>query len=412
MENQSLHKKIQEKIIQLKENQSIELFNELVELFKEKYGVDSYKNRLTRFFLEPALFIKLNDSYIQDKDNDSEIDFDELLNDSDDKSSIEDYSSSNNDENEEDEENEDEENEDEENEDNEENEDEENEDNEENEDEENEEDIMKSFLDFMKKSRNNTIEDEPCGTMDETNNNPDETSENIYEPINQNDTDSEYEDGNGEINEQFLKGLLDLSKKWFSGNMEDVENDKIEDEEESNDEEDESNDEEDESNEDEQEEENEDESNEDEESMTESEKAQQEEFVKHIDDAIPLENVSFLMAMFFGLEKEEKQNFVEELKKNSSMGYRLKANPFYLNMQQSGYHQFIYNKVTELCGEDNNQNELSLEETNNNEITEIENNNTENEITEIENNNTENEITEIENETRIVENKIKELEIE
>ncbi len=77
--SESIHKKIDEKLKEAKElfkssepvsvEEKETKFNELVELFKEKYGTN-YLSYMTSFFLEPAIFVKVTDSYREAHQND------------------------------------------------------------------------------------------------------------------------------------------------------------------------------------------------------------------------------------------------------------------------------------------------------------------------------------------------------
>ena len=79
--SESIHKKIDEKLKEAKElfksSEPITIeekeakFNELVELFKEKYGTN-YLSYMTSFFLEPAIFVKVTDSFREAHMNDEE----------------------------------------------------------------------------------------------------------------------------------------------------------------------------------------------------------------------------------------------------------------------------------------------------------------------------------------------------
>ncbi len=105
--SESIHKKIDEKLKEAKElfksSEPITIeekeakFNELVELFKEKYGTN-YLSYMTSFFLEPAIFVKVTDSFREAHMNDEEDSNDDEENSNDDEENSNDEKEDSNDE--------------------------------------------------------------------------------------------------------------------------------------------------------------------------------------------------------------------------------------------------------------------------------------------------------------------------
>ncbi len=293
--SETIHKKIDEKIKEAKElfksSEPISLeeketkFNELVELFKEKYG-DSYLSYITSFFLEPALFVKVTDTYRETHQQEEDEEEDE--------------------------------------------EEEEEEDEEEEEEEEEEED--------EEEEEEDEEEEEECDVCDIAEQREDEESNS------DNDLDAEekframFEKLSGTLEEgedekKFLENLLNYKGEDASEEGEEEEDASEEDEEE----------------EDEEEEEEEDE--EEEEEGDEEEKANVQEYIENIMDVVPVQEVSFMMMMLFGLDKDEEEKFTAVIKENEEKNYTIQQNPYYLNNQKAKFNKFIYKQICKLSKE-------------------------------------------------------------
>ncbi len=279
----TIHQKIQEKISQIKENPCDELFEELKGLFQEKYG-DEYISYMTSFFLEPAIFVKVTDSFYEAHKEEFEPLREEC-----------------------------------------EEEDEESEEEEEGEGEEESEEEEEG----REECEEDVCDEEAC-TLQEGREEEEEEGEGSV----QMDKILEELMASSEMNEeekQFIQKLL-------KGEESEVEEKSEEEDEEG--------------------EEEEDEEGEEEEKISDS----LNEFISNIEDVVPFHKMSFMMMMLFGVDEDEKEEFVKMLEEKSEKKYTIQQNPFYLNHQKSAYHRFIYQKLKESSGAESESSSSSDEE--------------------------------------------------
>jgi hypothetical protein len=268
-----IHGRINALIEEMKQEQSEEKFEQLIELLKEKYGPEKYRNALASYFFEPAVFVKVTDEYREkhaDKYNDEGCEL---------------------------------------------------------------------FLEALEKSNSDSeseSEDEECNACASGSSDGEDRSDS--------DSESEKEEDQKPMTE---KEFIEYMKSLGAEEEEDREEEYGEEE----DEEEEDEEEEDEDEEDEEEEEGSkgnqsvpfDESPE--------RKELQQEYESSIEDIVPIENVSFLMMMFFSLDRDEKREFSKEIVRNKENKYYLQPNPFYLNHSGGEYHNFIQNCIQKHMGD-------------------------------------------------------------
>ncbi len=330
--SEEIHKKIDNKIKEFKEifdnsedNDKVNAFNELIELFKEKYG-SNYLSYLTSFFFEPALLVKVTDTFREthlneesesdecdacetdecnaceeenECDNECDIEgrddeniFDNL------KLNLEDDAS------------------------------------ESGEDENKYKDILKQLLGLNNAS--DAGEDEDNNEEEEDNSDEEEDEE-----------DEEEEEDNNEEEED---------------NSDEEEDEEDEEEEEDNNEEEEDNSDEEEDEEDEEEDEDEDNSEEDE-SVEEENDELYKEYIENVMDVVPMPEISFMMMMLFGLDENDESKFKNIIEENKEKNYSIQPNPYYLNNQKSKFNKFIYKQIRNLAKE--SENEIIVEKENN-----------------------------------------------
>ncbi len=332
--SESIHKKIDEKLKEAKElfksSESVSVeekeskFNELVELFKEKYGTN-YLSYMTSFFLEPAIFVKVTDSFREAHMNDEEEEDsngDEEDSNDEEEDSNEDEEDSNEDEEENSNENEEDSNED-------------------------DEEDCDDACDVIKK-RENKSSDSDSDSDSELDLDSEEKFKAMFEKLSAEMGDDE---------KKFLEKLLKGEKE--EGEEEEGSEDEEEGEEEGGEEEEEEGEEE--GGEEEEEEgesneesdEGEDEEGEEENSTSEAEEnnVEYKEYIENIMDVVPVQEVSFMMMMLFGLDKDEEEKFTTLIKENEEKQYTIQQNPYYLNNQKAKFNKFIYKRICKLSKE-------------------------------------------------------------
>ncbi len=68
-------------------------------------------------------------------------------------------------------------------------------------------------------------------------------------------------------------------------------------------------------------------------------------------DVVPVQEVSFMMMMLFGLDKDEEEKFTTLIKENEEKQYTIQQNPYYLNNQKAKFNKFIYKRICKLSKE-------------------------------------------------------------
>ncbi len=314
-----IHARICRVIAELKENQTEEKFQELVELFKEKYGPEKYRNAIASYFFEPAIFVKVSDAYREkhaDKYDDDGCDlFIEAL--------------------------------------------------------------EKSDSDSDQEGSEEQVNEDMPERLDDDNDDKDDHDENEEEKCDACVSDSSKSDGEADAEdndekpmteEEFVEYMKSLGADYNDKDDEDNEDDEDEDDEDE-DNEDDNNDEGDDEDDEDDEDDDEDDEGDDEDDEgddgddegddgdDEVRKERRLEYESNIEDIVPIQNVSFLMMMFFSLDRNEKKEFSKEITQNKEKHYYLQPNPFYLNHEGSEYHSFIQNCVQKYIGGDGSDGE-------------------------------------------------------